>query len=160
MYLLCWLRRFHVQVVEEAVEIPQLQAVKKIGVIPETFETSQLQLEGTQTSESLNTAFLRLVTQAEIGALSTSECGRSANMKRITQQQNNQPQAARQVSTTRERVKEKGGRKKEERRRVERVGCDEEGRQREQRKGDRGKEEEGRDGEEEVREQVKKDETG
>ena len=69
-----------VEAVEEAVEIPQLQAVKKIGVIPETFETSELQLEGTQTSESLNTAFLRRVTQAEIGALSTSECGRSANM--------------------------------------------------------------------------------
>ena len=40
------------------------------------------------------------------------------------------------------------------------MGCDEEGREREQRKGERGKEEEGRDAEEEEREQVKKDETG
>ena len=62
------------EVVDEAIEIPQLQAVKKIGVIPETFQTSELQLEGTHTSEKLNTAFLRRVTQAEIGALSTSEC--------------------------------------------------------------------------------------
>ena len=40
------------------------------------------------------------------------------------------------------------------------MGCEEEGRQREQRKGERGKEEEGRDAVEEEREQVKKDETG
>ena len=112
-----------VQVVEEAVEIPQLQVVKKIGVIPKTVQISQLQLDtdirtvqGTQTSERLNTAFLRRVTQAEIGALSTSECGRSANMKRSTQQQDNQPQAARQFSATRERGRKKRemeGRKKE-----------------------------------------------
>ena len=66
-----------VEVVEEAVEI---------GVVPETFETSESQLEVMQTSESLNTTFLRRVTQADIGALSMSECGRSAGMQRSTQQ--------------------------------------------------------------------------
>ena len=40
------------------------------------------------------------------------------------------------------------------------MGCDEEGRQREQRKGETGKDEERRDAEEGEREQVKKDETG
>ena len=42
MSLFSWSHRFHeLKVVEEAVEIPQLQAVKKIGVIPETIEIPQ-----------------------------------------------------------------------------------------------------------------------
>ena len=63
-----------VRVVQETVGISQLPLVEKIAVITD-IRTGQ----GTQTSESLNTVFLRQVTQAEIGALSTSECGRSAN---------------------------------------------------------------------------------
>ena len=73
---MCWLRRFHDS---------QLQLGEKIDVITDIWT-----VQGTQTFESLNSAFLRRVTQAEIGALSTSECDRSANTKRITQQQNNQ----------------------------------------------------------------------
>ena len=123
-----------VRVVEETAGISQLPLVEKIVVLTD-IRTGQ----GTQTSESLNTAFLRQVTQAEIGALPTSECGRSANLKRITQQpdsdqqqqQDNQPQAARQ-SARQEREKEKGERKKEERRDVEQVGCEEEGREAEE----------------------------
>merc|ERR1711945_20320 len=50
-----------VQVVEKTVEIPQLQIVEKIVEIPE-IQTVQ----GTQTSESLGTAPVRQVAQAEI----------------------------------------------------------------------------------------------
>ena len=104
------------RVVEETGEISQLPLVEKIAVI-----TDVRTVQGTQTSESLNTAFLRQVTQAETGALSTSECGRSANTQRITQQpgssqqqqQDNQPQAARQSARQekreREREREKEG---------------------------------------------------
>ena len=63
-------------------------------MIAETFETSQLPFEGTQASESLNTAFLRRVTQAETGALSTSEHGWSAGMQRSTQQRDSRQAVA------------------------------------------------------------------
>ena len=66
----------------KTVEISQLPLVEKIAVIPDIRT-----VQGTLTSQSLNTAFVRQVTQAELGALSTSECGRSANIRRITQQQ-------------------------------------------------------------------------
>ena len=104
-----------VRVVEETAGISQLPLVEKIAGITD-IRTGQ----GTQTSESLNTAFLRQVTQAEIGALPTSECGRSANLKRITQQpdsdqqqqQDNQPQAARQSARQEREKKREEGRKK------------------------------------------------
>ena len=70
-----------VHVVKKTVEDPQFEIVEKTVENPETVaqmqdveeavEIPQLQLDGTQTSESLNTAFLRRVTQAETGALST-----------------------------------------------------------------------------------------
>ena len=115
-----------VEVVEEAVGIPQLQAVKKIAVTPETFETSELQLEGTQTSESLNTAFLRRVTPH----------GWSAGMQRSTQQRDSRQAVASnnyKQHNKREREKERigGG----ERGQVE----TEKGRE-EKRKGQKGKE--------------------
>ena len=50
-----------VQVVVETVEIPELQFVEKIVVIPDV-----LTVQGTQTSESLGTALVRQVAQAEI----------------------------------------------------------------------------------------------
>ena len=48
-----------VQVVVETVEIPQWSFVEKILVIPESRT-----VQDTQTSESVNTAFVRHVTQA------------------------------------------------------------------------------------------------
>ena len=62
-----------VQVMAKTVQISQLPFIEKISVIPEIRT-----VPGTETSESLNTAFLRRVTQAEIGASSMPEHGRSA----------------------------------------------------------------------------------
>ena len=152
----------HVPRVEvvEAVEIPQFQAVKKIGVIPETLETSELQLEGTQTSESLNTAFLRRVTQAEIATLSTSECGWSANMQLSTQQRN----SSQAVASNTCKQHDKGERKKEREGEGERGQVEKEKGQEERERGERGKreeetEEEGKDVREETDKEVKKDVT-
>ena len=149
-----------VLVVEEAVEIPQLQAVKKIGVIPETFETSQLQLEGTQTSESLNTGFLRRVTQAENSSF-FSVGVRSVCQDEAHHTAAKQPTTSGKTSQHDRREGERKGRKEERRRKgwnewdVMRK-ADRESKA----KGERGKEEKGRDAEEEEREQVKKDVTG
>ena len=149
-----------VEVVEEAVENPQVQAVKKIGVIPETFETSELQLEGTQTSESLNTAFLRRVTQAEIGILSTSECGRSANMQRGTQQRD----SSQAVASNNCKQHNKRERKKKRKGEGERGQVEKGKGQEERERGERGKreeetEEEGKEVQEETDKEVKKDVT-
>ena len=57
-----------VQVVEETVEIPQSQFVEKIVVIPEI-----LTVQGAQTFESLGTAPVRQVAQAEIVEVWRSE---------------------------------------------------------------------------------------
>ena len=57
-----------VQVVEKTVEIPQLQIVEQIVEVPEI-----QMVQGTQTSESLGTAPVRQVAQAEIGRWSRSE---------------------------------------------------------------------------------------
>ena len=71
-------------------------------MIPETFETSELKLEDIQTSESLNTAFLRRVTQH----------GWSAGMQRSTQQHvSSQAVATTTASST---TREKGRRKEKE----------------------------------------------
>ena len=149
-----------VEVVEEAVEIPQLQAVKKIGVIPETFETSELQLEGTQTSESLNTAFLRRVTQAEIRASSMPEHGWSSGMQRSTQQRvSSQAVASNNYKQHNKREREKERKGGGERGQVEK----EKGRE-ERERGKRGKreketEEQGKGVQEETDKEVKKDVT-
>ena len=95
-----------VHAVKKTAETPQLPLVKKIGVIPETFETSELQLEGTQTSESLSTTFLRRVTQH----------GWSAGTQRSTQQQHNHHRKQQQqAGQTEEEKKEEGERQKGER---------------------------------------------
>ena len=110
-------------------------------MIPETFETSELQLEGTQTFESLNTAFLRRVTQAETGDLSASECGRSANMQRSTQQRDSSQAVASnncKQHNKRERKKERKGEGERERSEQEAKGREE---RESVRKGERGKEE-------------------
>ena len=69
-----------VQVMAKTTQISQLPLIDKISVIPEIRTVPD-----TETSESLNTAFLRRVTQAEIGASSVPEHGWSAGMQRSTQ---------------------------------------------------------------------------
>ena len=120
-----------VQIMMKTVQISQLPFIEKIYVIPEIRT-----VPGTQTSESLNTAFLRRVTQAEIGA--------SSGMQRSTQQRDSSQAVAsnnckqhNKREKTEEEKKEEGKRKK----------------------GGRGKEEE-RDAEEQECKQVKKDATG
>ena len=100
-----------VQVIVKTIQISQLPFIEKIAVIPEIRT-----VPGTQTSESLNTAFLRRVTQAEIGALAMSEHGWSAGMQRSTQQcDSNQAVASNNCKqhNKRERKKGKKGRGRE-----------------------------------------------
>ena len=136
-----------VQVMMKTVQISQLPFIEKISVIPEIRT-----VPGTQTSESLNTAFLRRVTQAEIGA--------SSGMQRSTQQRDSSQAVASnncKQHNKREREKErKGGR---ERGQVEKEKC-----QGERERSERGKREEetgeeGKEVQEETVKEVKKDVT-
>ena len=88
-----------VQVMMKTVQISQLPFIEKISVIPEIRT-----VPGTQTSESLNTAFLRRVTQAGIGA--------SSGMQRSTQQRDSSQAVASnncKQHNKREREKERKG---------------------------------------------------
>ena len=136
-----------VQVMMKTVQISQLPFIEKISVIPEIRT-----VPGTQTSESLNTAFLRRVTQAEIGA--------SSGMKHSTQQHvSSQAVASNNCKqhNKRERKKERGGG-------GERGQVEKEKGQEERERGERGKreketEEQGKGVQEETDKEVKKDVT-
>ena len=115
----------------KTIQISQLPFIEKISVIPEIRT-----VPGTETSESLNTAFLRRVTQAEIGASSLPEHGWFAGMQRSTQQRDSSQAVASNNCTQhnkRERKKERKGKR-------ERGQVEKEKGQEERERGERGKE--------------------
>ena len=143
------------QVKVKLIQISQLPFIEKISVIPEIRT-----VPGTETSESLNTAFLRRVTLAEIGASSMPEHGWSAGMQRSTQQRD----SSQAVASNNCKQHNKRERKKERKGGGERGQVEKEKGKEERERGERGKreretEEQGKGVQEETDKEVKKDVT-
>ena len=145
-----------VQVMAKIIQISQLPFIEKISMIPEIRT-----VPGTETSEILNPAFLRRVTQAEIGAFVNARAWLVCCMQRSTQQRDSSQAVARnncKQHNKRERKKErKGGR--------ERGQVEKEKGQEERERGERGKrkketEEKGKEVQEETDNEVEKNVTG